>query len=92
MLNLILAGAGYLFPASRILNLSRNGINMTSSTNPVILSKNVTLMVIDCCSFYLLKLIAYCVMASSLIGVSLLIFDLITVGLAIHVTTEIHGN
>ena len=41
MLNLIATGATYLFPGGRALKLVKNGINITSSTNPLILSKNI---------------------------------------------------
>ena len=35
MLNLIAAGATYLFPGGRALKLVKDGINVTNSTNPV---------------------------------------------------------
>ena len=37
MLNLIAAGATYLFPCGRALKLVKGGINVTNSTNPLIL-------------------------------------------------------
>ena len=37
MLNLIVAGATYLFPCGRALKLVKGGINVTNSTNPLIL-------------------------------------------------------
>ena len=48
MLNLIAAGASYLFPSGRALKLVKDGINVTNSTNPLILTKNITLIVVDC--------------------------------------------
>ena len=39
MLNLITASATYLFPCGRALKLVKNGINVTNSTNPLILTK-----------------------------------------------------
>ena len=47
MLNLITTGVTYLFPGGRALKLVKNGINVTNSTNPLILTKNITLMVVD---------------------------------------------
>ena len=41
MLNLIAAGATYLFPGGRALKLVKDGINVTNSTNPLILTKNI---------------------------------------------------
>lgn len=43
MLNLIVTGATYLFPGGRrALKLVKDGINVTNSTNPLILTKNIT--------------------------------------------------
>ena len=39
MLNLIAADVTYLFPGGRTLKLVKDGINVTDSTNPVILTK-----------------------------------------------------
>ena len=50
MLNLITAGATYLFPGGRALKLVKNGINVTNSTNLLIITKNITLIVVDCCT------------------------------------------
>lgn len=47
MLNLITAGVTYLFPGGRALKLVKNGINISNSTNPLILTKNITLTVVD---------------------------------------------
>ena len=48
MLNLIAAGAIYLFPGGQALKLVKDGINVTNSTNPLIITKNITLIVVDC--------------------------------------------
>ena len=44
MLNLI----NYVFPVGKILRLTKGAANITSSANPWVLTKNVTLVVIDC--------------------------------------------
>ena len=49
MLDLIAAGATYLFPGGRALKLVKGGINVTNSSNPLVLAKNVTMIVVDCC-------------------------------------------
>ena len=67
MLNLITASATYLFPCGRALKLVKNGINVTNSTNPLILTKNITLMVVDCCTPPPVRLAAHCIAAGSLI-------------------------
>ena len=50
MLNLIAAGATYLFPGGRALKLIKNGVKVTNSTNPLILAKNIILIVVDGCA------------------------------------------
>ena len=63
MLNLITAGATYLFPGVRALKLVKDGINVTNSTNPLILTRNITLIVVDCCTPSPVRLTAHCVAA-----------------------------
>ena len=48
--SLIATGATFLFPAGRALKLVKNGVNLTNSMNPLILTKNITLTVLDCCA------------------------------------------
>jgi hypothetical protein len=86
MLNLIAAGATYLFPGGRALKLVKDGINVTNSTNPLILTKNITLVVVDCCAPPPLRLAAHCVAASVVSP------NPVTIGSAIHVVTEIYEN
>lgn len=66
MLNLILTGASYLFPSFRIVKLVKDDINVTSSTNPLILTKNITLVVVNCCTPTPVRLVAHCVAARHL--------------------------
>ena len=44
MLNLIVVGGSYLFPAGRAFKLAKDAINVTNSTNPIIFTKNITLV------------------------------------------------
>ena len=92
MLNLIATGASYLFPGGRALKLVKNGINITNSTNPLILTKNITLMVVDCCTPPPVKLAAHCLAAGSLIVASCVSPNPVTISSAIHVATEIYDN
>jgi len=89
MLNLISAGANYLFPCGRALKLVKNGINVTNSTNPLTLTKNITLTVVDCCTPPPVRLAVHCVAAGSLIAASAVSPNPVTIGSAIHVVTEI---
>lgn len=92
MLNLIAADATYLFPGGRALKLVKDGINVTNSTNPLILAKNITLIVVDCCTPPPVRLAAHCVAAESLIAASVVSPNPVTIGSAIHVVTEIYEN
>ena len=92
MLNLIAAGATYLFPGARALKLVKYGTNVTNSTNPVIVTKNITLMVVDCCTPPPMRLAAHCLAAGSLVAASVVSPNPVTIGSAIHVITEIYEN
>ena len=52
MLDLITTGATYLFSGGRSVKLVKNGINISNSTNPLILTKNITITVVDCLYVY----------------------------------------
>ena len=90
MLNLITAGATYLFPGGRALKLVKNGINISNSTNPLILTKNITLTVVDCCTPPPVRLVAHCVGAGAVIAASVASPNPVTIGSAIHLVSEIY--
>ena len=88
MLNLI----NYIFLAGRILRLTKDAANMTSSANPLVLIKNVTLVAIDCCLPLQIKLTIHCIAAASLLEASVVSPNPVTVGSAIHIISEIYEN
>ena len=92
MLNLIALSATYLFTGNRALILVKNGTNVINSTNPLILTKNITFIVVDCCTPPPVRLAAHCVAAGSLIAASVVSPNPVTVGSAVHVVTEIYEN
>lgn len=92
MIDFITIGATYLFPGGRALKLVKNGVNITNSTNPLILTKNITLTVIDCCTPPPVRLIAHCVGACAVIAASVGSPNPVTIGSAIHLVTEIYDN
>ena len=96
MLNVIVgaiaAGATYMFPVGRALKLVKTGVHISNSTNPLVLTKNITLTVIDCCSPPPLKLAAHCISVNAVIEASCLSPNPVTIGLAIHLVTEIYEN
>lgn len=92
MLNLIAAGATYVFPGGRALKLIKGGVNVTNSTNPLILAKNITLIVVDCCTPLPVRLAAHCAAAGSLVVASVVSPNPVTIGSAIHVVTELYEN
>ena len=92
MLGLITTGATYLFPGGRALKLVQNGVNITNSTNPLTLTKNITLTVLDCCAPPPLRLAAHCIGVGATIAASVVTPNPVTIGSAIHLVTEIYDN
>ena len=92
MLNFITAYAPYLFPGGRALKLVKHGVNVTNSTNPLVLTKNITLIVVDCCTPPPVRLAAHCVAAGSLLVASVASPNPVTIGSAIHIVKEIYEN
>lgn len=90
MLGLISSGAGLVFPALRAVKLFKNGARITNSTNPLVLTKNITLTVVDCCAPPPVRLATHCVAAVALIGASIAAPNPFTVGSSIHMVTEIY--
>ena len=66
MLNLITKSISYLFPVGRTLKLIKNSVEVTKSTNPLILTKKITLTVIDCCTPPPVRLTAHYIGACAL--------------------------
>ncbi len=81
-----------IFPVLRLGKLVKSGFAITSSTNPVILAKNVTLTVIDCCAPPPVRLTAHCIAAASLVVSSFMAPNPFTVGAAAHMISEIYDN
>ena len=92
MLDLIAEGAAWLFPGVQTAKLIKSGVNVTSSTRLLVFIKNITLVIVDCCTPPPVKLAAHCVAAGSLIVASVINPNSITIGSAIHVVTEIYDN
>jgi hypothetical protein len=46
MLAVITGAVSYVFPSFRLFKLAKAGINITTSSNPLILTKNITLTVV----------------------------------------------
>ena len=79
----------YLFPGGRALKLVKDGINVTNSTNPLILTKNITLVVVDCCAPPPVKLAFHCLGVVATIGAATAASNPVTIGSAIHLVTEL---
>ena len=82
----------YLFPGGRMLKLVKGGVNVTNSTNPFVLTKNITLTIIHWCAPPPVRLVAHCVSAGALIGDSVVAPNPVTVGSSIHILAEIYEN
>jgi hypothetical protein len=90
MLDLIASGATVLFPAGRALKLVKNVVGITNSTNPLVLTKNITLTILDCCAPPPVRLVGHCVAAVALIGASVAAPNPVTIGSSIHIVTELY--
>lgn len=90
MWNIILSSGSMIFPGGRVFKLIKSGVNITESTNPVLLTKNITLTVIDCCTPPPVKLAAHCISAGALIVASIVSPNPVTIGSSIHIITEIY--
>jgi hypothetical protein len=82
----------YMFPYGRAMKLIRSGVNITNSTNPLGLAKNITFTIVDCCAPPTVKLAVHCVAAVGLVGVSIASPSPVTVGSLLHVLNGIYDN
>ena len=82
----------YVFPGVRSRILYKQVFNATSLTNPIMMTKNVTLVVIECCAPPPLRLMAHCASGASLLAASCMSPNPITIGSFIHVITAIYEN
>ena len=92
MYQIIAGAATYLFPGGRTLKLIKNGVNITNSTNPLIITKNVTLTVVDCCAPPPVRLAFHSTAVVATIGASIVAPNPVTIGSAVHLVTEIYEN
>ena len=80
----------YLFPGGRALKLIQNDVRITNSSNVLMLTKNVTLTVIDCCTPPPVRLGAHCIGDVSVLAASIVSPNTVTIGTAIHLITELN--
>jgi len=92
MFGLITTGVSYIFPGGRALKLIKSGVNISQSTNPLVVAKNVTFTVVDCCAPPPLRLTAHCLGAGAVIVGSFVSPNPVTIGSAVHLISEIYEN
>ena len=90
MFQIFSSAATYLFPGARALKLVKSGANITNSTSPLMLTKNITLTVVDCCAPPPVRLAFHCAGVVATIGASIAAPSPITIGSAIHLLSEIY--
>lgn len=90
MFNLITESLTYVFPGGRVLKLVKGGVNITNSTNPLTLAKNITLTVVDCCTPPAVRLAAHCIAAGATIAASIASPNPVTIGSAVHLVAELY--
>lgn len=68
MLGSIVNGMGIVFPSGRTMRFVKNAINITIYANLVILTKNITVTALNCCTPPLARLAGHCVAVIRLLG------------------------
>ena len=92
MLDIIRTGVTVIFPGGRALKLVKSGVNISNSTNPLVLAKNISFTVLDCCTPPPVRLTAHCIGAGAVIAASVASPNPVTIGSAIHLISEIYEN
>jgi len=82
----------YVFPGVRGVKLIESTVNVTNSANPIVLTKNVTLAIIDCCAPLPFRLTAHCIGAGAVLAMSITSPNPITVGSALHIFKELYDE
>ena len=82
----------WMFPGGRTLELIKNGVKITNSTNPLQVVKNISLTVVDCCAPPPIRLAAHCIGAIAVIGASITSLNPATIGSDIHLVNEIYDQ
>lgn len=81
--------ATYLFSGGHTLKLVKNSVNVTNLTNPLILTKNITLVFFDCFAPPPVRLAFHCLGVVATIGAATAASNPVTIGSAIHLVTEL---
>ena len=82
----------YVFPFFRIRKLVTRGLEISNSTNPILIAKNVTLTVVECCAPPQIWIMAQCIAAAATIAASVVSPNPFTIGSAIHLLNEIYDE
>jgi len=75
---------------SRAVKWIKGGVNVTNPSNPLILTKNITLAVVDCCSPPAVRLAAHCIGVGAIVAAAVASPNPVTWGSAIHLLGEIY--
>lgn len=87
MWSIITSAGQVLFSGGRVLKLLKSGVNITQSSNPLGVAKNITLTVVDCCCPPAIKVPVDCVA----LRISLFLpVSPIVVGFNIHLVNQIY--
>jgi hypothetical protein len=92
MFQILSSASTYFFPSVQSLKLLTNGANITNSTNLLVVTKNITLTVVDCCAPPPIRLAFHCAGAAITIGASIAVPNPVTIGSTIHLLSEIYKN
>ena len=82
----------YVFPFFRIRKLVTRVLEISNSTNPILIAKNVTLTVVECCAPPQIRIMAQCIAAAATIAASVVSPNPFPIGSAIHLLNEIYDE
>lgn len=81
-----------IFPFGRIVKVTRTAVNITNSTNPVVVTLNVTKTVLECCAPPPLRLAVDCVALGAGVVSTIASPNPISVGVAAHFVGKIYDE
>lgn len=83
----------YLFPAGRLVKLSKTVIKNSESSDPIVMAKNLTMTVLDCCSSNSgLKIAIKCTSGITLFSTLIVSPNPITFGACLNMLSEIYED
>ena len=81
-----------IFPFGQVVKLVRSGYKITNSTNPLTVTTNITLTVLECCAPPPLRLAVTCVAFTASLASSVMAPNPVSLGATVHFIGEIYDK